>query len=96
LQRRHLHIHSSTIVHRFLNIQVKATDDDNIGSLTRNFNFYVSSEATGINNVQSDDSSTASDIYSISGIKVRSNVSGTDISTLAPGIYIEKKLDDKR
>ncbi len=79
----------------FQSIKVKATDDDKVGSLTRNFNFYVSSEATGINNVQSDDTSAASDIYNVSGIKVRSNASSTDISTLTPGIYIVKKQHDK-
>ena len=71
----------------------------NAPALTRR-GFLIAAAGTGVafsflTACQTDDTSTLSDIYNISGIKVRSNVSSTDISNLAPGIYIIKKQNDK-
>jgi len=68
-------------INGFYTVNVTVHDDDNT-SLTRTFNFYVSSDATGINTIMSDAEPNNSPAYNIVGQRVD--------STSFKGIVIQK------
>jgi hypothetical protein len=78
----------------FITMKITATDDDKVGSLTRNFNFYVSSDITGINEINGDgaDGTKRYEVYNVSGVKLIGNAKNASLAGLAPGLYVVKTL----
>jgi hypothetical protein len=65
-----------------------------VGSLTRNFNFYVSSDITGINEINGNgaDGTKRYEITTVSGHKLIGNAKDASLAGLAPGLYVVKTL----
>lgn len=72
-----------------MKVPVVATDDDNVGNMTRNVNIYVAAGTTAIGGVAADDTYAGAGVYTLSGLPVNSH---GGITSLPAGVYIVKTV----
>lgn len=81
-------------VEALYSVQVKATDKDNVGSMTRIVNFYATTDPSGVTVPQfTEDESTTYQLYTVGGALVRE---GKATEGLPAGTYILKMQSGKQ